>query len=245
MKNRNDEIKKLVGSRFWSEQHQCFVTITAEGINVNGETVKLMPDEEWEELRKTDDMLWNLIQESKTKYRMKKRKSRAFGKDVYLLGKNAEGYTLWLEEPKWDCGWYWGFGYIETYTNKENPAKARDRSSHSHFSGLVGNQEYYDHEKGCFRKGDYVHNVYDSPRLVETCFSSAEGWQLSELFREFYLLKDMADYTHRQPCGCHLTTSPVDQGDMSDWHKHINEVMIPKITAKILEILSPAEGEKG
>ena len=54
----------------------------------------------------------------------------------------------------------------------------------------------------------------------------------------------MAEYTHRQPCGCHLTTSPVDQGDMSDWYKRINEVMIPKITAKILEILSPVEEKK-
>jgi hypothetical protein len=34
-----------------------------------------------------------------------KRKDRAFGKDIFLLGKDSDGYTVWLEEPKWDCGW--------------------------------------------------------------------------------------------------------------------------------------------
>lgn len=31
-----------------------------------------------------------------------------FGKH-YLLGINKEGKHIWLEEPSWDCGWYWGF----------------------------------------------------------------------------------------------------------------------------------------
>lgn len=172
-----------------------------------------------------------------------KRVSRAFGKDIFLLGKDSDGSTVWLEEPQWDCGWYWGFGYIEKYTNKNNPENAKGIISHSHFSGLVGRQEYYDHEKGCHRKGDYIHNVYDSPELVETTFTEKEGWLLSELFKQFYLLKDMAAYTHKNPAGCHLTTSPISQDSekMKEWHEHINKVMIPKITAKIIEILTPME----
>ena len=45
---------------------------------------------------------------------MKKEKRKAFGKKIYLLGKDAEGVKYWLEEASWDCNWYYGFGYIET-----------------------------------------------------------------------------------------------------------------------------------
>ena len=46
----------------------------------------------------------------------------------YLLGRDEEGINYWLEEPSWDCGWYWGFGYVETYTTNEVKAdKIADR----------------------------------------------------------------------------------------------------------------------
>ena len=38
---------------------------------------------------------------------MEKKKSHAFGKDVYLLG-TINGKMQWLEAPSWNCGWYWG-----------------------------------------------------------------------------------------------------------------------------------------
>ena len=53
----------------------------------------------------------------------------------------------------------------------------------------------------------------------------------------------MAEYTRRNPAGCHLTTSPVEQDKekMAEWHKEINEVMIPKITDEIIKMLTPEE----
>ena len=39
---------------------------------------------------------------------MKKQIEKVFGKKVFLLGKDEEGIRYWLEEPQWDCGWYWG-----------------------------------------------------------------------------------------------------------------------------------------
>jgi len=39
---------------------------------------------------------------------MNKQKSHAFGKDVYFLGVDKNGYNLRLEEASWDCNWYWG-----------------------------------------------------------------------------------------------------------------------------------------
>jgi len=233
------DIEKIKDGKFYSESHKCFVEIighifTLPGRTINLDTVSIVDTE-------TQDLLYNLIRESETKCRLEKRKSHAFGKDIFLLGKNAEGKLVWLEAPKWDCEWYWGFGYIEVYTNSNNPERARDIQSHSHFSGLVGQQEYYDYEKSCYRKGKYIHNVYDSPELVETTFTEKQGWELSELFAEFYLLQKMAEYTHRSPASCNLTTSPVTQDaeKMKLWHEDINKIMIPKITAKVIEMLTP------
>ena len=47
---------------------------------------------------------------------LKKRKSHAFGKDCYLIGRDKYGDLIWLEAAKWDCEWYWGFGYTHTGT---------------------------------------------------------------------------------------------------------------------------------
>lgn len=174
------------------------------------------------------------------KTQIKKQKNHAFGKDIYLLGQDEHGTNYWLEAPSWDCAWYWGFGYVETYTNNRNPQYSKDIDSHSHVSGLMGPQEYYDTEKQCFRKGEYIHNIYDSPTLNKTTFTKSEGWQLSELFKQFYLLKDMADFTHKKLPSCNLTTPHVNHGDLKDWNKKINTEMIPLITAKIIEILTPA-----
>ena len=160
-----------------------------------------------------------------------KRKSRGFGKDVYLLGEDSEGILYWLEEPSWDCGWYWGFGYVETYTNNRNPGHSKDINSHQHIEGFLGDQ----------RDGTYVHNLYDSPVFEKPTFNEKEGWQLTELFQQFYLLNRMGEFTHRERPGCHVTTSPVDHGDLITWNRKINEEMIPRITKEILRILSPEE----
>jgi hypothetical protein len=175
-----------------------------------------------------------------TKMVLAKQKRHAFRKDIYLLGQDEDGRNYWLEAPSWDCSWYWGFGYVETYTNNKSPKKSRDILSHEHIdSSFMGSQEVYNHEKQCFVKGEYIHNIYDSPRLVKTTFTSDEGWKLSELFEQFYLLRKMAEFTHKEKPGCNVTTSPVNHGKMSGWNEHINEFMIPMITAEIMRILSP------
>jgi hypothetical protein len=171
---------------------------------------------------------------------LEKRTSHAFNKDIYLLGRDKDSVNYWLEAPSWDCNWYWGFGYVETYTNNNNPENARDINSHTHIdSSFMGQMEKYDSEKGCYVKSEFIHNIFDSPTLHKTTFTESEGWQLSELFKQFYLLNKMADFTHKTLPGCHITTSPVNHGDLKDWHKKINEIMIPLVTAKIIEILTP------
>lgn len=173
---------------------------------------------------------------------IEKKVSRVFGKDVYLFGEDANGVLYWLESPSWDCSWYWGFGYIETYTNNKNPQISKDINSHQHFSGFVGEQQKYDFEKQAFVKSDYIHNIFDNDNFIGFTFTENEGWKISELFDQFYLLKNMSGFCHKKFPGCHIATiKEVNHGDLSEWYDKINKEMIPKITNEILNILTPKE----
>lgn len=152
-----------------------------------------------------------------------KQKSHAFGKDVFLLG-TIDGKYQWLEAPKWDCGWYWGFGYVEEYTSHKSPSKSKDIICHTHIDSLLKNKNlpFYELDK-----------VFE-----QTTFNEKEKWKLAELFKQFYLLREMADFTHHERLSSHITISPVDHGDLKEWNEKINKEMIPKITDKILDILT-------
>ena len=153
---------------------------------------------------------------------MKKENKIAFGKKIYLLGSDAEGVRYWLEAPSWDCGWYWGFGYVETYTNNKNPERARDVSTHQHFDGL-------------FLKKD-IFNSYKK-LLINRTLSDKEIWQLLELMRTFYTLKESAELFGRG--GSHITENPSKEIlKNKEITEHINKKLIPEITKKVIELLS-------
>ena len=83
------------------------------------------------------------------KTKINKNKSHAFNKDIYLLGSDSDGIKYWLEAPSWDCDRYWGFGYVETYTNNENPSLSKDIKSHSHIeSSFMGKIDFYNQNNG-------------------------------------------------------------------------------------------------
>lgn len=134
---------------------------------------------------------------------LKKRKDHAFGKDIYLLGIDPQGQNVWLEAPSWDCGWYWGFGYVERYTNNNRPSMSKDITSHTHI-----NSE--------FKSGGVI-NL--NRGLTHTTYTKEQGAALNQLFTEFYALKEHAAKNKAKA-------------------KKINEVDIPSVTSKIIEILS-------
>lgn len=174
-----------------------------------------------------------------TKNTLAKKESTHRRKNVYLLGADKDGILYWLEAPSWDCGWYWGFGYVETYRNNREPSKANDIDSHQHIkSTFLGKKEYYDNNVKGWKLGEYIHNIYDCPILEQTTFDEKTGWVLSELFEEFYTLQKTAELFHTG--GAHVTTSPLkDILTKPDYEKHINEVLLPAITSKIIELLKP------
>jgi len=154
---------------------------------------------------------------------MPKIKSRAFGKDIFLLGQDADGKNYWLESPRWDCNWYWGFGYIETYTNNNNPSAARDIESHSHASKFMS--EYFTEWNG------------SKPILKYRTFTDQEGWELSELFAQFYHLQKQAEFWKRGKMN--TANTKVQSWTDEKLAEKINQEMIPAITVRILEILTP------
>ncbi len=147
-------------------------------------------------------------------------------KPVYLLGADSGGIYYWLQSSSWDCGWYWGFGYIETYTNNKYPRLSRDIGSHQHATDFY--PEWWGHNKA----------GYKPSILAETTFSDHEGWLLSELFEQFYLLKDMAGFYARGNCNI-----ASDAGNIAfvrpEMVTVINKEWIPDVVNKILTILSP------
>ena len=43
---------------------------------------------------------------------MEKRIDSFSGNKYYLIGKSSYDEIVWLQRPKWDCGWYWGCNYL-------------------------------------------------------------------------------------------------------------------------------------
>jgi len=172
---------------------------------------------------------------------IKKQKSHAFGKNVYLLGVNEHGEKMWLEEAKWDCDWYWGFGYIETYQQNLSPEKARDISSHTHWdSAITGKQEKYNAEKQAFLPTEYHHKFNDHKEFKATTLTDKEDWTLSELMKTAYILKATAELYHMG--SAHISENPCNSLIKNkEQEDHINKVLLPAIFQEIYKALSPKD----
>ena len=148
---------------------------------------------------------------------MKKQTTIAFKKKIYLLGVDAEGTKYWLEAPSWDCGWYWGFGYVETYTNNNYPNHSRDINSHQHFDSLFLN--------------DSKVNAFDAFNefFKETTLNEKEIHLLIDYMSSFYKLKDVAK------------TLGVGYSNMTETAKEINEKILTAIFKRIDILLSDTD----
>jgi hypothetical protein len=154
----------------------------------------------------------------------------AFGKEVYLLGQDEYGTNYWLEEASWDCDWYWGFGYVETYYNNRLPSKSKGIDSHRHIdTSFIGKIDGHK---------EYVHNIFNCPLLTKTTFTESEGWKLSELFETFYTLQSTAKIYHIG--GSNTATNPLsDVLKNTAAEDQINKGLLPRVFEEVYKILSP------
>lgn len=126
-----------------------------------------------------------------------------------LLGRN-NNEPIYLTAPKWDCGWYWGFGYIG------------NNNCHYHIDGMEKGKNLYDAFKEHF--GNTL-TVRDS-----------DLWTLAELFKTFYLLKETAEVLGRG--STHLSSNPCkDLIINKDETDRINSVVLPQVFEEIYKIL--------
>lgn len=128
-----------------------------------------------------------------------------------LLGYN-DNQPIYLSAPSWDCGWYWGFGYIG------------NKDCHYHVSGLSEGKNT---------------NMYDA--FIEHFGNTltvrrSQLWTLCELFETFYTLRKTAEVLGRG--GSHYTNNPCkDLIINKDEVTRINEVVLPQIFEEIYKIL--------
>lgn len=154
---------------------------------------------------------------------MKKKQINKFGTH-YLLGINHNGEYVWLEKESWDCGWYWGFGYLHTYTNNKQPERSKDISSHFHFDStfLNKNKSSRDAFKEYFK---------------ETVLTDSEIYELCDYMKTFYTLKSVAElFKH----GYSWQTEKAKIEDLKSEEQRdlVNKVWLPEVFKRIEELLT-------
>ena len=154
---------------------------------------------------------------------MEKERKFAFGKNIYLLGQDENGTKYWLEEASWDCDWYYGFGYIETYTNNNNPERSKDITSHDHYdTKILKNGLSPDNFKKIF---------------IETPLSDKEIWKLNELMKTFYTIKDYMELLHSGSSNITNNLSSAVIKNEKEWLR-LKDKVLPDLFKNIYKILT-------
>lgn len=154
---------------------------------------------------------------------MKKQVKVINGEKNYLLGKDKDGINYWLVAPSWDCGWYWGFGYVRTYTNNRCPEKSKDMRSHQHFGHLFLNENAS--ARDAFK--DF---------FAETPLTDDEIWQLVDYMKTFYTLKSVAQlfkYGH----SWQSEKAKIDALENEETADLVNKSWLPEVFKRIEALL--------
>ena len=155
---------------------------------------------------------------------LKKKTINWHGKKYYYLGKDEGGKKYYLEHPSWDCGWYWGFGYIITFTNNNCPEKSVDIDSFSHFDSMFLNKNEYG--------GDVFKKFFKEYTIEED-----QVYELIDYMLSFYALREAAEILGR---GYSNITERAKSSLLIDKDEvtKINDVMIPELEERIIKLVT-------
>lgn len=157
-------------------------------------------------------------------------------KTEFYLGTDQEGHNVYLQPASRDCGWYRGFGYVETV------------NSHQHFDSLFLHKKIGDSFVEYFEKSPFIKPAIDHKieklrdgvkeseyTYTEKAELKKEWWKLLELMNQFYILKEMAEMGHLW--WAHITTVEVPyKEDIKQIGDKINKEILPALFKEI-EIL--------
>lgn len=162
----------------------------------------------------------------------KKKSFTWHGKTYYYIGQDENGQKMYLEKATWDCNWYWGIGYIESFTNNRNPELSRDISMHTHFDCLMEEQA-----KNRFYHIDAFKTVFPvNP------FTDSEIWKIIELMKSAYTARQYSDMLYTG--GSHITGNPAKDIIQNETeYKRINDIVIPGIMENLYKIMTETEGK--
>lgn len=136
----------------------------------------------------------------------------------YLMGK-VDGENIYLSPPSWDCGWYWGFGYLG------------NKNCHYHLSGLGKD------------KNQNMYNAIKTHFGNSLTISESKLWEFCELVQTAYTLKKTAEVLGRG--ASHYTTNPCAELIKNPAEtKRINEVLLPALFDAISKIMNEIKERK-
>lgn len=148
---------------------------------------------------------------------------------------------VYLEGFQWDCGWYWGGGYISTH------------SMHTHFDGcFLDVVDVRGHSLGNFVSPWYKGHFPESAKVVnngcavwvdldffldDAQFTARQWWRIKDLYKQFYIFRDAAEAFQY---GGHCTSDARSAGEIDKdkaglLNDHIEQVIIPEIVKALNE----------
>jgi hypothetical protein len=140
-------------------------------------------------------------------------------REKVLFGHTLDGVAIYLDLPKWDCNWYWGFGYLG---NRDRHYHLKTYQEEGGFCGKHRNISMFD----AF-KADY--------KLCPTLAEDNNLWKFCELVTTVYALLEVAEIFNRG--GSHMTANPCRKLLKSpEQYQHINNVLLPALFTEIDKI---------
>lgn len=146
-------------------------------------------------------------------------KKQIINSTYFLLGTNKDGEKVYLKKATFDCNWYWGIGYINTFNRNYT-----DITSHFHFDTTISTWDEFN---------DY---------FEETVLTREEIWQMLELMNTLYTLRKMSDIIHQK--GSYISTNKVEYKLFEEYqpmYDKINNETIPTLLDEVYKLLGGEE----
>lgn len=156
---------------------------------------------------------------------------REYPKYVKLGTSTEWDGDVFIERPSWECGWYWGFGYLERWN-----ARKSDIDFHTHIDSQFSKNKdgrscnWYDGMKDVFDKGDVFENDH-------------QRWQFLEIVKTIYNLKMTAEVLGRGDS--FYGANPLSDEIYNPIEvRRINEDLIPKLIDEMYKVLGVVPDEE-
>lgn len=159
---------------------------------------------------------------------LKKKTVKVFGHKYYLLGISKEDeLNVYMQEPEWQCGWYWGGLYLTCFTNNRQPERSKDICEHFHFDST-------------FMRGPDCAKDKFKKFFKETTLTDDEIWELCDYMKTFYTLKSVAEL-FKHGYSWQTERAKIDELQNQEQEDLVNKVWLPEVFKRIEKLLAPAE----